>query len=262
VGKFQKNYDKIVSYTKKAHEVGADVVVFPELSLSGYTLDEKVLKEGSIFLDSVIDPLVKLTRKFDIALIFGSPRIVGGKLRNSAVIVKKKREVLFYDKTHLFRGEKKVFEAGDDFLVFDFKGIKFGVLICYEVGFPEVSRTLALRGAQILIALFAFGKERWKIYDTATKARAIENGSYLVASSTTGKGFMDFIGKSRIVHPSGKVIAEIDDEEGMIEVEMDTSALHQYRYEEIGDSHAYFANRRKDLYRDICQIRGPSEDLP
>jgi hypothetical protein len=109
---------------------------------------------------------------------------------------------------------------------------------------------------------FAFGKERERIYDTATKARAIENGNYFVASSTTGKGLMDFIGKSRIVHPSGKVIAEIEEGEGMITAELDTTVLQHYRYEETEDSHAYFSNRRKELYGEICRIRGPSEGLP
>ena len=249
VGNFEGNFQKIVEVVGKN---SADVFVFPELFLSGYTLDEEILKESSRFLNSKIEDLVKISRKRDAMIIFGAPRIVGGNLRNSAVIVRKKREVLFYDKTHLFRKEKEVFEPGEDFLVFDFKGMRFGTLLCYEIGFPEISRILALRGAQVLIALFAFGKERERIYDTATKARAIENGAFLIASSTTGKGFMDFIGKSRAIHPSGEVLAQLDEEEGILTVDIDASVLDHYRYEEKGDSHAYFANRRPGVYKDVC----------
>ena len=258
-GEFERNYEKMLEFLEKAAEKSSSLVVFPELSLSGYTLDGRVLRDGARFLDEKIDELVKISRKYDMAIVFGSPRIFGGKLRNSAVVVKKKREVLFYDKTHLFRREKEVFEPGEDFLVFDFKGIRFGVLICYEIGFPEISRILALRGAQVLIALFAFGKERWRIYETATKARAIENGSYLLASSTTGEGLMDFIGRSRIVHPSGEVLAQIDEGEGLVFADIDTSFLDHYRYEEEGDSHAYFSNRRRDLYKEVC-LRDLRED--
>lgn len=249
VNNLESNFQRIFNV---AGRTSADVFVFPELFLSGYTLDEKILKESSKFLNSKLEELVKLSRERNAAITFGAPRIVGKSLRNSVVVVRKKREVLFYDKTHLFRKEKEVFEPGEDFLVFDFKGVRFGILLCYEIGFPEISRVLALRGAQVLIALFAFGKERERIYDTATKARAIENGAFLVASSTTGKGLMDFIGKSRVVHPSGEVLAQLDEEEGIISVDIDISVLDHYRYEEKGDSHAYFVNRHSDMYGDIC----------
>ena len=249
VGNFEENFQKIAEIVSRN---SADVFVFPELFLSGYTLDERILRDGAKFLDSNLNDLVRLSREKDAMIIFGAPRIVGKNLRNSVVVIKKKREVLFYDKTHLFRKEKEIFEPGEDFLVFDFKGVKFGVLLCYEIGFPEISRILALRGAQVLTSLFAFGKERYRIYDTATKARAIENGAFLVASSTTGKGLMDFIGNSRVVHPSGKVLSQLDDEEGILATDIDVSVLDHYRYEETGDSHAYFANRKSNMYRDIC----------
>ena len=249
IGKFQENFQKIFEI---AGRISADVFVFPELFLSGYTLDERILREGAKFLSANLKNLVKLSREKDAMIIFGAPRIVGKSLRNSAVVIRKKREVLFYDKTHLFRKEKEIFEPGEDFLVFDFKGVRFGVLLCYEIGFPEISRILTLRGAQVLISLFAFGRERWRIYDTATKARAIENGSFLISSSTTGKGLMDFIGKSRVVHPSGEVLSQLDDEEGILTTDIDVSVLDHYRYEEMGDSHAYFVNRKADMYKDIC----------
>ncbi len=257
VGNFRKNYEKLLGVAGK---VKADLVVFPELYLSGYTLDKDILTSGAQFLQRVLDELVSLSRNLSKAFVFGSPRILGKKLRNSAVVIKKKREVLFYDKTHLFRGEKEVFEPGEDFLVFDFKDVRFGVLLCYEIGFPEISRVLTLRGAQVLIALFAFGKERYRIYDAATKARAIENGCYLAAASTTGRGEMNFIGKSRIVHPSGRILAEIEEGEGAIFAEIDTSILEHYRYEETGDSHAYFSNRKRLLYRDICHFTDSKGD--
>ncbi len=252
VGDFESNFSFIMEMSEKACKSGADLVLFPELSLSGYTLDEAVLKKAWEYFKQVSEQVLRLSRMCDMAIIFGTPRIVGGNLRNSTAIFKKKREVLFYDKTHLFRAEKDVFEPGDDFLTFKFKEVTFGVLTCYEIGFPEISRCLTLRGAQVLLVSFAFGKERWKIYDTATKARAIENGCYLVASSTTGKGFMDFIGHTRIVHPSGQVMAELEEEQGMIIRELDLDVLYHYRYEEAGDSHAYFKNRDPRLYKDLC----------
>ncbi|MCD6449871.1 MAG: carbon-nitrogen hydrolase family protein, partial [Thermotogaceae bacterium] len=209
------------------------------------------------FFQSISDDLIRLSRKYDISIVIGTPRVVGRKIRNSLAIIKKKREILFYDKTHLFRKENDVFEPGNSFVVFKFKNVAFGVLLCYEIGFPEVTRVLTLHGAQVILASFAFGKQRERIYDVATKARAIENGVYLVTSSTVGKGIMNFLGKSRIIHPSGKVLEELNNGEGIITANIDISTLYHYRYKERGDSHAYFKRRRPELYYEIPSLKYP-----
>ena len=253
VGNFEKNYSKIKGYIEEAGDLGIDLLLFPELALSGYTMDEKILSSGWDFLKDRIGDLIRLSREYDMAIVFGTPRKVGGRLRNSVIVIVKKREVLFYDKTHLFRSEKDVFEPGQDFLVFKFKGVHFGISVCYETGFPEISRVLALRGARVILSPFAFGRTRWNIYDVATRSRAIENGAFLVASSTCGEGFMDFVGHSRIVHPSGKILAELPEGEGLISAEIDPSEVYRYRYVEEGDSHAYFSNRKPNMYREILR---------
>ncbi len=255
VGEFEKNWNFIKSMIKTAGENSIDVLLFPELCITGYTLDKEILLKGAEFFKNIQSALLRFSREYDMAIVLGVPRSVKGEMKNSLVVVKKKREILFYDKTHLFRKEKDVFTPGQDFVVFDFKNVKIGLLICYEIGFPEVSRILALRGAEILLASFAFGEERKRIYDTATKARAIENGAYLVTSSQTGKGLMDFIGRSRIISPSGEVLKEFSKhEKGLAYCDLDLSVIHHYRYEEIGDSHAYFSNRKPELYKGICDF--------
>jgi len=257
VGNFERNFSFIKTMVEEAANRKADIVLFPELALSGYTFDVEVLKSGAEFFQKISDELIRLSRKYDMAAVLGTPRILKGKLRNSLAVIKKKREILFYDKTHLFRNENEIFDPGDNFLVFRFKNVIFGPLLCYEIGFPEISRILALHGAQVILASFAFGRLRERIYDTATRARAIENGVYLVTSSTVGKGVMDFLGKSRIVHPSGKVMEELKNGEGVIISDIDLSVLDHYRYEEQGDSHAYFKRRRPELYYEIPSLRYP-----
>ena len=252
VGDFSENTKFIEQAFIDSCKQGAKLVLFPELALSGYTLDPEVLKLGAELSRDFLQDLLKLSRELDCSAVLGLPRIISGKLRNSTAVVKKKRQILFYDKTHLFRAEKSIFEPGEDYLVFKFEDVSFGLLTCYEIGFPEISRILALKGAQVILASFAFGKERFKIYDTATRARAIENAAFLVAASTTGKGLMDFIGMSRIVHPSGEVMAQLEEGEGIILADIDIGQLHHYRYEEEGDSHAYFKNRKPHLYKELC----------
>ncbi len=250
-GEYQRNFEKILEYADEGAKRGVKLLVFPELTISGYTLNERILREGWDFTRKILEELIRISRTKDMALVFGTPRLVSGKLRNSVAIVKKKREILFYDKTHLFRKEKDIFEAGSDFLVFKYEGVLFGVSVCYETAFPEVSRVLALRGARIILSLFAFGRERWRIYDVATKSRAVENGAFLVSASTCGRGFMDFVCHSRIVHPSGEIMAEIESGEGLIYSDVNPEETYKYRYLEVEDSHAYFSNRKPWMYTDV-----------
>jgi len=260
VGEFEKNLLKMEEFINESGKKKVELILFPELSLTGYTWDKDVLEKGWIFFKNVAkEKLLKLSREYDMCIVGGVPRIFNKKLRNSAFVIKKKKEILFYDKTHLFRGEKDIFEAGSNFLIFTFRNVLFGILICYEIGFPEVARILTLKGAQVILSIFAFGKERYNIFDIATRARALENGSFLLASSTCGKGFMDFVGHSRIVSPNGKIMKELISEEGLIFEDLDLDILNKYRYEEIEDSHAYFKNRRPEIYKEICYKRRVDE---
>ncbi|MDK2886382.1 MAG: 5-aminopentanamidase [Thermosipho sp. (in: thermotogales)] len=252
-GDFDYNLKKYIDFINEAGKKGAMLTLFPELSLSGYTYDEEILKKSIEFFNEAKNELLNLSRKYNMAIVGGVPRKILGKLRNSVFVIKKKKEILFYDKTHLFRKEKDIFDRGERFLVFKFNGIKFGILICYEIGFPEISRILTLNGAQVILASFAFGKERKHIYEISTRARALENGTFLVASSTSGKGIMDFLGNSRIVGPEGEILEKATKKEQIIFHDIDVSILDFYRFKEEGKSHAYLLNRQKELYKDVIR---------
>lgn len=248
VGNFEGNLSKIEHYTSLAIENGVDVLVFPELTISGYTWDEDVLKKAVLFFKDVAKKrLLRLSREGQIVLVVGTPREVFGKLRNSVVVFKKKRELLFYDKTHLFREEKGVFEPGEHLLAFSYKGVVFGVLICYELEFPEVSRVLTLKGSKILLSPSAFWKAGEYPYDVVTRARALENGIFVVVASTCGKGSAEFVGRSRIVFPDGSVVKEIVEGEGLVFEDVDSDVVYRYRYEEENYP-ALMSNLRKHLY--------------
>ncbi|ONN27315.1 nitrilase [Thermosipho affectus] len=252
-GKFEYNYLKHVQFIEEAGKLGIRLILFPELSISGYTYDKDILLSSVKFFKEKEEELIWLSRKYNIAIVGGVPRVVLSEIRNSVFVVKKKKGVLFYDKTHLFRKEKDVFYPGEKFLVFKFDGVRFGILICYEIGFPEISRILTINGAQVLLVPFAFGRERKHIYDIATKARALENGAFLVTASTSGKGLMNFIGSSRIVGPDGNVIISARKKEQLIYHDVDVKTLDYFRFEEKGISHAYFLNRKKELYRGLAR---------
>src|SRR5215210_657145 len=133
----------------------ADLVVFPELFLSGYTTnspEELALNRYGAEVEAV----ARLARENSTAVIFGAPERVSGKIANSAICVDRSGNVAgSYRKTHLFGGERDAFAAGDELLVVDLEGVKAGIMICFDVEFPEVARSLAKAGANLLVTISA-----------------------------------------------------------------------------------------------------------
>jgi predicted amidohydrolase len=114
----------------------------------------------------------------------------------------------FAVKAHLYPGEEQWFSPGRDLWADQIAGWPCGVAVCYELGFPEIARTLAVAGAHLILVPAAFGRARARIWDTLTRARAIENGCYVAAAGQAGSvGGRDFLGDSRIVDPFGELLA-------------------------------------------------------
>jgi len=246
-----ENLERAVNYIELLVEKGVDLVLLPEMFNTGYGTDDETLQLATELYEETLETLSAIADYNDVAIIGGMIRKKTDRYFNSTVIVLPYREPIFYDKTHLFRDEKGVFSPGEKFVTFVYLDVTFGVVMCYEIGFPEISRILCKQsGAQVLLAPFAFGAERHRIYDVATRSRAMENGAFLVTSSQNGNsGKMNFIGKSRIVSPSGEIITEAGNAEGIILGKLDLGLVEKYRYREVDDSHAYYANFRNDLYK-------------
>jgi predicted amidohydrolase len=244
-----ENLEKAVNYIENLVEEETDLILLPEMFNSGYGVDEKTVSSAIGMQEETIETLSAMSDYNDITIVAGIINKTGGGLYNSSVVVQPYSDPVYYNKTHLFRDEKKVFSPGNALKTIEFDGIRFGLQLCYEIGFPEVSRKLSREGAQVLLVPFAFGKTRRYIYDIATRARAIENGCYLVAASQNGScPSMEMVGESRIVSPSGEILCSCGDGEGFCFADIDTKKIERYRFKESGDSHGYFSNFRDDLY--------------
>jgi len=244
-----ENLERATTYFELLAEKGVDAVVFPEMFNSGYGVDPEILRIADETFDETVETLGALADEREILIVAGIARREQETWFNSTIVVRPYVGPVFYDKTHLFRDEKKAFTPGKSFLSFEYREVNFGVLMCFEIGFPEISRRLCHEGAEVLLVPFAFGKERTGIYTAAISARSIENGVFLVASSQPGKpGPIEFVGCSRVVHPSGRVLADAGSAEGFIIAELDVDQVKRYRYHEGGDSNGYFSNLRPELY--------------
>jgi omega-amidase len=132
------------------------------------------------------------------------------KVRNTSVMIGPTgRTILQYSKTHLFRpmGEDKIYTAGDKLAMVDVMGIKVGVLICYDIRFPLLTRTLAKNGCEILLVPALWPDARIDQWETLIRARAIENQFYVVgANGILNQGNVFYPGHSLIADPSGELL--------------------------------------------------------
>lgn len=242
-----ENIEKAVNWIEEIAE-DADIVVLPELFNVGYTWEPQLKRYIEDSFEETCEILSSIADSYDLHIFAGMGRPEKGKLYNSVAHFAPLSEPEFYDKTHLFRREREIFNAGTSLKTCVVKETTVGVFICYEVGLPEIARTLALRGAEIFVVPFAFSRERATIYELATRSRALENGAFLISACQTGKGLFHFHGHSRVVSPSGEILCDAGDAEGVIMTEIETELVAKYRYEDLPDSHAYFSNFRGDLY--------------
>jgi predicted amidohydrolase len=196
---------------------GARLLVFPECYLSGYMFDtrEEALA-GAIAADGAELRAVRdLCRRHDMNIVVGFLESAGDKLYNAAAVVGPEGVIGIHRKRHMpclgvdrFVDEPEGVEPS----VFDTAVGKVGVAICYEIRFPEVSRTLALSGADFIVLPTAWPVQSVLLADYFTRVRAAENFVYfLVANRADAEGDATFLGKSQIIDPHGNMLANAGD---------------------------------------------------
>ncbi len=189
----------------------ADLVVFPELFLSGYTLSD--IDELAVQLDGPeLKRVTDMARASSTALIFGAPERVSGGIANSAFCVDEQGTIAaVYRKVQLYGGEESdAFVAGDDLLVVELCGLKMGLMICFDIEFPEVARALARAGAELLVTISANMEPFGNDHAVFVSARALENGLPHAYVNQVGPGEknLTFVGGSTVVSPDGEIYAQ------------------------------------------------------
>ncbi len=248
---------------ERAAAGGARIALLPELFLTGYYLDQQMARRA-LSLERPLERLQAAVDELGTAAVFGLPWFQGEALYNAVAILRPRRPLELCAKTHLFGREKEVFARGASLWTGEIAGWPCGVLVCYELGFPEIARSLALAGARLLLAPAAFAEARANIWRVATVSRALENQCYLAAAGQAGASdALRFVGHSRIVDPWGGLLAEAGDEEVVLLEELSAEAVDTARAgrDAAGTpgGHAYFADRRPELYGRLTE-RGQSSD--
>jgi predicted amidohydrolase len=209
---------------------GANLAVLPEMWSSGFAY--KNLNELALRTQGIVDELRELSARYKMVIIGSMPEPNGVKVFNTVFVVDNGSAAGVYRKIHLFSllGEDRAFSGGDSWLLADTSIGKIGIIICYDLRFPELSRRLALEGAQVICVPAQWPKPRQEHWRTLLRARAIENQLFVVSCNACGIiGKLDFFGMSMIIDPKGEVLAEAGEREGEVSAVLDMQAMKDWR---------------------------------
>src|SRR4051812_22846699 len=211
LGEKERNLAVCVARMEEAAGAGARLLVLPECAIPGYMFDSA--EEAMPFAEEIPGPsteaLERECARLDLYVVCGLIERDGDALRNSAVIVGPEGLHGTYRKSHLpFLGVDRFVVPGDELPVYDTPLGRIGVEICYDLRFPEVTRTLALKGADIVAHPTNFPLAARVQTEVITLARAAENRIYLLTANRVGKERRgEFCGWSQIVDPYGRRLA-------------------------------------------------------
>ncbi len=186
-----KNLEKCEKLLRNASVLGADIAVFPEMTLTGYSFDMRL---AEVFDDSfVLQAFSALAAKYAVAIVFGMSVRKGAKALNRLVYVNKAGEIVgFYDKIHpfSFAKEERHFEAGENLLSVNEMGANLSFSICYDLRFPELFSVVA-KSTDIYINIANWPESRAEHFTALLKARAIENQAFVVGVNRIGEDNKD-----------------------------------------------------------------------
>lgn len=229
-GDVDANLAYVRTALKRAADQGAQLAVLPEMWSSGFAY--RNLNELALRTAGIVEDLLELSRELKLVIVGSMPEPNGDKVFNTAYVMDNGRLAGTYRKLHLFSllGEEKAFSGGDQWLLADTSVGKLGVIICYDLRFPELSRRLALEGAQVICVPAQWPKPREEHWRALLRARAIENQLFVVSANACGLvGKLDFFGMSMIINPKGEVLAEAGEEEREIAARLDMQVMSDWR---------------------------------
>lgn len=231
LGDADANLSYALSEIRRLSKEGIKLIILPEMWSTGYAW--RRLGKLSERTPEIIEELKKASKK-RIIIIGSMPEKDRESIYNTAYVIDSGRLIGKYRKIHLFTPMKEDYflKAGNETLLCNTSLGKIGVLICYDVRFPELARKLTLEGAEILVIPAEWPHPRLEHWRALLKARAIENQLFVIAANRCGKqGMTRFCGRSMIVNPWGEVISEAKEEEATITAEIDLGLVARYRKE-------------------------------
>ncbi|MCW3479644.1 carbon-nitrogen hydrolase family protein [Neisseriaceae bacterium JH1-16] len=225
------NLDKALSAIAASHG-HADLLVLPETFIPGFPTPDDIASLAEPLDGPSVTAIRAAARAAGVSVVFGFAEEESGRYFNTAVLVDAAGDILLsYRKTHLYESDQGVFEPGLGYPVCDWQGIKLGLLICFDIEFPESARALARNGAELIVVIDGMMEPYNHVHRTMLPVRAMENQLFLVLCNRVGAGDQyRFCGQSQVVDPQGRNLAIASaSEEAIVDITLDLSELARAR---------------------------------
>ena len=205
-----------------------DLLICPELFATGFGIGDAVTRAAQAPDGPFATAVARLARRHEIAIVYGYPEEAAGRPYNAALCLGKDGTRLANHRKLALpaNGEREAFAMGRGLTLFDLGGWRVGILICYDVEFPETVRAAAQAGADLIAVPTALGAAWEVVARRVVPARAFENGLFVAYANYGGTdGAQAFLGESRLVGPDGRDLAVAGAEEAVIRAELDKSRI-------------------------------------
>jgi len=249
----QQNLTRMQPWIEEAKSLGADLICFPELNITGYSTDPVIAESAEAIPGPSSRRLVQMAREANLVILAGmAERDANGCLFASHLVVTPAGIAGTYRKLHIAPPERALFSPGERIPLFEPPGIKLGIQLCYDAHFPELSTRMAVDGADVIFMPHAsprgIPQKKLASWMRHLSARAFDNGVFIVACNQVGtnqKG-LDFPGLAVVVGPSGNVLTEkTTDRDAILVADLKADDLSQIRDHKM---RYFLPNRRPELY--------------
>lgn len=235
----KRNMVKVERFAKKAKSLGAKVILFPEMSLTGFSMNVKKIASNDIQKWAQY-----VSRKYEIFLGIGYVTLKDGKGLNNYSIISPTGTVCSYSKIHLFSpgGENEHYVSGKDIVTCDILDVRITPFICYDLRFPYIF-FLASENTDVFVIPANWPEKRKNHWVTLLKARAIENQCYVLGINRVGRDpKTNYSGDTIAIDPFGEEIGKLSYIEGLLFVNVD-----QGKVKEVREKFPVFKDRRINL---------------
>lgn len=240
----QQNIEDAESVIK--HNYNSELVLFPEMSFTGFSMKTQVTSEDSSDANSTVNRMIKISKENRTAIGFGWVKDCGERCENHYTITNMDGTILSdYAKIHPFSysDEDKYFCGGDEIVTFNINDIPFSTFICYDLRFSELFRAVCDKVHAIIIPA-NWPEKRSGHWKALLRARAIENQVYIFAINCVGNiAGQYYSGDSCVINPNGDVVEMLSDRDGVITYEFVDDVV------EFRDSFPVLRDRRPKVYK-------------
>jgi predicted amidohydrolase len=254
VGEVMHNLERTRYWIHRAGREKVSLVCFPEMNLTGYSNRDEIADHAIGVPSPTIDTLLRQAREQKIALMVGfAEKSADGRLYASHMVITPEGRTGIYRKLHLAPPETDRFSPGERVPIFVWSGVRFGIQLCYDAHFPELSTCMAQAGADVIFIPHASPRgqaaDKHQSWMRHLPARAFDNGVFVVACNQCGDNQMGlaFPGNAVVFSPSGEILeTRLSGRSGMLVADLTADQLgrvrnHRMRY--------FLPHRRADLYR-------------